>query len=108
MANFYDFRILSELLTEFSESDSGRFERECSMFHTNVHEMVIQKALIGGLGTTELVVILVIILVLFGAGKLPAVGGSIGKAIRNFKDEMKGSEKPADKLTDKTKDKSSK
>jgi hypothetical protein len=44
MANFYDFRILSELLTEFSESDSGRFERECSMFHTNVHEMVIQKA----------------------------------------------------------------
>lgn len=38
-----------------------------------------------GLGTTELIVILVIIMVLFGAGKLPEIGSGLGKAIKNFK-----------------------
>lgn len=38
-----------------------------------------------GLGTTELIVILVIILILFGAGKLPEIGSGLGKAIKNFK-----------------------
>jgi len=33
----------------------------------------------------ELIIILVIILVVFGAGKLPEIGSGIGKAIRNFK-----------------------
>jgi len=38
-----------------------------------------------GIGMPELVIILVIILVVFGAGKLPEIGSGIGKAIRNFK-----------------------
>lgn len=38
-----------------------------------------------GIGTTELILILVIILVLFGAGKLPEIGTGLGKAIKNFK-----------------------
>jgi sec-independent protein translocase protein TatA len=38
-----------------------------------------------GLGTTELIVILVIVLVIFGAGKLPEIGSGLGKAIKNFK-----------------------
>ena len=38
-----------------------------------------------GLGTTELIVILVIIMVLFGAGKLPEIDSGLGKAIKNFK-----------------------
>ncbi len=38
-----------------------------------------------GLGMPELLVILVIILVIFGAGKLPEIGGAIGKGIKNFK-----------------------
>ncbi len=38
-----------------------------------------------GLGTPELVVILVIILILFGVGKLPEIGSGMGKAIKNFK-----------------------
>jgi len=41
-----------------------------------------------GLGTQELVIILVIVLVIFGAGKLPQVGGALGKGIRNFKKGM--------------------
>ena len=42
-----------------------------------------------GLGTTELIIILVLVLVIFGAGKLPSVGGALGKGLRNFKDGMK-------------------
>ena len=38
-----------------------------------------------GLGTTELILILIIILVLFGAGRLPEIGSSLGKAIKSFK-----------------------
>jgi sec-independent protein translocase protein TatA len=38
-----------------------------------------------GLGTTELIIILVLALVIFGAGKLPEVGASLGKGIKNFK-----------------------
>ena len=39
----------------------------------------------GSVGMPELLVILVIALVVFGAGKLPQLGENLGKAIRNFK-----------------------
>ena len=42
-----------------------------------------------GLGTTELIIILVIVLIVFGAGKLPEIGSGIGKGIRNFKKATK-------------------
>lgn len=45
-----------------------------------------------GLGTQELIIILIIVLVIFGAGKLPEVGGALGKGIRNFKRAAKGQE----------------
>lgn len=54
--------------------------------------------MIGGIGMPELIIILVIILIIFGAGKLPEIGAGMGKAIRNFKgasDEVET--KPADK-----------
>jgi sec-independent protein translocase protein TatA len=38
-----------------------------------------------GIGMPELLVILVIVLIVFGAGKLPEIGGAIGKGIKNFK-----------------------
>jgi sec-independent protein translocase protein TatA len=38
-----------------------------------------------GLGTTELVIILVLVLVIFGGGKLPEIGGALGKGIRSFR-----------------------
>jgi sec-independent protein translocase protein TatA len=37
------------------------------------------------LGFPELLVILVIVLVIFGGGKLPAIGDALGRSIRNFK-----------------------
>jgi len=42
-----------------------------------------------GLGTSELIIILVLVLIIFGAGKLPNVGKSLGEGLRNFKDGMK-------------------
>jgi sec-independent protein translocase protein TatA len=38
-----------------------------------------------GLGTTELILILLAVFVIFGAGKLPELGSGLGKAIKNFK-----------------------
>ena len=37
------------------------------------------------IGATELIIILVIVLVIFGVGRLPEIGGSLGKSIKNFK-----------------------
>jgi sec-independent protein translocase protein TatA len=38
-----------------------------------------------GIGIPELLIIMVIVLVIFGAGKLPEIGAGMGKAIKNFK-----------------------
>ncbi|MDY6824427.1 MAG: twin-arginine translocase TatA/TatE family subunit [Thermodesulfobacteriota bacterium] len=38
-----------------------------------------------GIGMPELLIVLVIVLVVFGAGKLPEIGSGIGKGIKNFK-----------------------
>ncbi len=46
-----------------------------------------------GLGTQELLIILVLVMIVFGAGKLPQVGASLGKGLRNFKDGMKEADK---------------
>jgi sec-independent protein translocase protein TatA len=42
-----------------------------------------------GLGATELLIILVIILIMFGAGKLPEIGEGLGRGIRNFRRSVK-------------------
>ncbi len=46
--------------------------------------------LIGGLGTTEIVLILAVIILLFGATKLPELARGSGRALRIFKAETKG------------------
>ena len=48
----------------------------------------------GSIGIPELLIILVIILLLFGASRLPEIGRGLGKGIKNFKDSTK--EGPAD------------
>jgi sec-independent protein translocase protein TatA len=49
-----------------------------------------------GIGMPELIIILVIILLIFGAGKLPELGNSLGKAIKGFKTAVDSSEKEHD------------
>jgi sec-independent protein translocase protein TatA len=43
-----------------------------------------------GIGMPELIIILVIILIIFGAGKLPEIGSGIGRGIKNFKKATSG------------------
>lgn len=49
-----------------------------------------------GLGSQEIILILVIGLVVFGAGKLPQIGEGMGKAIKNFKKAAKDQEEIVD------------
>ena len=42
-----------------------------------------------GLGTQEMLIILVLVLIVFGAGKLPQVGSALGSGLRNFKKGLK-------------------
>ena len=49
------------------------------------------------MGPMEIGIILVIVLIIFGVGKLPQIGGAIGKSIREFRKEKESvEEKPAD------------
>lgn len=43
-----------------------------------------------GFGLPEMIILLVIVLVVFGAGKLPQIGSAFGKSIRNFKKASEG------------------
>jgi len=45
-----------------------------------------------GFGTYELLIILAIIMVLFGASRIPALGKGLGQGLRSFKDALKGGE----------------
>ena len=56
-----------------------------------------------GLGMPELIVILVIIVIIFGAGKLPEIGAGIGKGIKNFKKATSDEDKQ-EKLAEKDKE----
>jgi len=52
------------------------------------------------LGVPELLVIFLIILVIFGARKLPQLGSGLGEGIRNFRKSLKGSEDRGDDNSD--------
>jgi sec-independent protein translocase protein TatA len=58
-----------------------------------------------GLGATELIIIFLIILVIFGAKKLPEIGSGLGKGITNFKKAMKDQESLGEKSSSEEKTK---
>jgi sec-independent protein translocase protein TatA len=63
--------------------------------------MTLSILLVFGLGTTELLLIALVILLLFGGKKIPELMKGIGKGVKSFKDGMDGMEdelkKPSDK-----------
>lgn len=58
-----------------------------------------------GIGMTELLIILVLVLIIFGAGKLPEIGQGMGKAIGNFRKSVRESNEvditPKEKIEEK-------
>jgi sec-independent protein translocase protein TatA len=57
-----------------------------------------------GIGMPELLIILVIILIIFGVGKLPEIGSALGKGIKNFKKSMNENNEITDQTTKKEKE----
>ena len=66
---------------------------------------MIKTLLIGGLGTTEIVLIVLLVLIFFGAAKIPQLMRGIGRGVKEFKDAVNGEsteesqdeEKPSEK-----------
>ena len=57
--------------------------------------------MLGPIGATELILILVIVIIIFGARKLPDLGKSIGEGIKNFKKSINTKDDPdSDKKSD--------
>ena len=51
-----------------------------------------------GLGMPELLIILVIILIIFGAGKLPQIGKGLGQGIKNFRESTKSAKENPEEI----------
>lgn len=54
----------------------------------------------GGLGWPEILIVLVIVVLIFGVGKIADVGPALGKAIRGFRDAVQEDEEPAAEETE--------
>jgi len=62
-----------------------RLQNFLSVRDSNDYILILTEVTVFGFGMPEMVVILVFVLVVFGAGKLPEVGAALGKSIRNFR-----------------------
>jgi sec-independent protein translocase protein TatA len=56
------------------------------------------------LGWQELTIVLVIVIIIFGAGRLPEIGGALGKSIKEFRSQSEGEEAANGQLKTGTKD----
>jgi sec-independent protein translocase protein TatA len=54
------------------------------------------------IGTTELIIILVIVVLLFGIGRISKVAGELGKGVHSFKKGLKGEDQDEEKNIDKS------
>jgi sec-independent protein translocase protein TatA len=60
------------------------------------------------LGPMELVLILLIVIIIFGVGRLPEVGSAVGKAFRGFRDAVSGEDEESKKAEKKPEEKETK
>ena len=59
---------------------------------TNIYNIMNEILFLGNLGTGEIVIIAIVVLLLFGGKKIPELMKGIGKGVKNFKDGVKGLE----------------
>ena len=64
--------------------------------------MVIPRKVTYELGVPELIIILAIVILIFGANRLPEIGRGIGRGIRNFKDATKDGSSQTSQTTEKS------
>ena len=57
------------------------------------------------IGAPELIIVLVVILIIFGVGRLPEVGGAIGKGLREFRKAQSGSDEETSEQKEATEEK---
>lgn len=57
-----------------------------------------------GFGIPELIIILIIVLFVFGADRLPEIGGALGRSIRNFRDASEGRDEVESQAKDRDND----
>ncbi|MCH8087856.1 MAG: twin-arginine translocase TatA/TatE family subunit [Chloroflexi bacterium] len=54
------------------------------------------------IGPVELIIVLAIIMIIFGVGRLPEIGGAMGKAIRGFRKSVSGEDEQPNEMVDAT------
>jgi len=84
---------------ESSNPNGGRFIR---MPLLPIPSPNLQEWFMGEFSLTHILLVLIICLIFFGPSRLPALGQSLGKAIRGFKEGMDGNEKDTSKSTQPT------
>jgi sec-independent protein translocase protein TatA len=57
-----------------------------------MHTLIIIAGILGGIGTPELILIALVVLLLFGGSKIPELMKGVGKGVKGFKDGLKGLE----------------
>jgi sec-independent protein translocase protein TatA len=67
------------------------------MLHQN-NCAILKEDFMFGIGLPELAILLVIVLIVFGAGRLPAIGAGVGKSIRNFKNAVGESDESPEEM----------
>ncbi|TRZ74056.1 MAG: twin-arginine translocase TatA/TatE family subunit [Bacteroidetes bacterium] len=55
-----------------------------------MHTLIIIAGILGGIGTPELILIALVVLLLFGGSKIPELMKGVGKGVRGFKEGLKG------------------
>jgi sec-independent protein translocase protein TatA len=55
-----------------------------------MHTLIIIVGILGGIGTPELILIALVVLLLFGGSKIPELMKGVGKGVRGFKEGLKG------------------
>ncbi len=82
---------------------TGQSSRRIIFLHTTGIKGETWRCTVRGIGPTEILIVLAIVALLFGASRLPKIGNSLGKGLREFKNGITGSSSSFDEEEPKSK-----